>query len=488
MNRPLRRVTAVMFLLFAALFVNLNYLQVIRAQDLADDNRNTRKLVEEYQLQRGSMIVGRGEGRTEIARSVDTGGRYRYERRYPDGPLWAHITGFYSIVYGRSGLENSANRFLVGDAPEQFARNLGHFLSGRERQGDDVLLTLRPRVQQAARDALNGRDGAVVAIDPSTGDLLAVYANPTFDPNELSTFDRESAISYWEQSEQDRRNRALRETYPPGSTFKIVTAAAALEDGASPDSTYPDPQVYTPPLTTRGIPNFGGGLCAGGGQITLQRALEVSCNTVFARLGNEVGAEGLIDTSERFGLNAELDGFVGAASSAIPQDLDPPAEAQSAIGQRDVRVTPLQMAMITAAIANDGMLMQPRLIERVQQFDGRVVREFEPQPWEVGGNDDGQAIPQRVARDLQQMMQGVVDNGTGTAAAISGVDVGGKTGTAQVGEGRAPTVWFVGFAPVDDAQVAVAVVLPEGGGVGDDATGGAIAAPIARAVMEAALQ
>ena len=487
MTRQVRRIALVMFVLFGALFVNLNYLQVLRADDLANDNRNTRKLIDEYQLQRGSMLVGRGDAQSEIARSVDTEGRYRYLRRYPEGELYAHITGYYSIVYGRENLERWANELLVGRAPEAFARNLGDFLSGRERQGDDIVLTVRPRVQEAARDALAGRTGAVVAIEPKTGAILAAYANPTYDPNQLTTFDREAVTQYWDRTEQERRNRVFRETYPPGSTFKIVTAAAALEDGVTPETTFEDPQTYTPPQTTRGIPNFGGGLCNGGSDLTLQRAMEVSCNTVFARLGNEVGPEKLVAQAEAFGLNEQWDSQFLFAPSAIPQELDPPAAAQSAIGQRDVRVTPLQMAMITATVANDGVLMRPRLIDRVQQFDGRVVREFAPRPLSVGGTANGQAVSAETARALQDMMRGVVTDGSGTGAAINGVDVAGKTGTAQTAEGQNPTVWFVGFAPYDDPQVAVAVVVPDGGDAGSEATGGAVAAPIARAVLEAAL-
>ena len=476
-----------MFVLFGALFVNVNYLQVLRADDLANDTRNTRKLIEEYQLQRGSMLIGRGEQTTEIARSTATEGRFKYARQYPQGELYAQITGFYSIVYGREGLERTANDLLVGGAPEAFARNLGDFLAGREQQGDDIVLTVRREVQEAARDALRGRTGAVVAIEPATGAILAAYANPSYDPNRLSTFDREAATAYWEDSEDQRRNRVFRETYPPGSTFKIVTAAAALEDGVAPETTFEDPPAYTPPQTTRGIPNFGGGLCNGGSPLTLTRAFEVSCNTVFARLGNEVGPQKLVAQAEAFGMNGDWAAQFSYAPSVIPDELDPPSAAQSAIGQRDVRVTPLQMAMITAAVANDGVVLQPRLIDTVQEFDGRQVRDFAAEPLEAGA-DNGRAISQTTARSLQQMMAGVVSNGSGRAAAIGGIQVAGKTGTAQTAPGRNPTVWFTGFAPLDDPQIAVAVVLPDGGDVGEEATGGRVAAPIAKQVIEAGLQ
>ncbi len=488
MTRALRRVALVLFVLFGALFANLNYLQVLRADDLANDTRNTRGLIKEYEIRRGSLLVGRGRSQREIARSVETDGRYRYERRYPEGELYAHVTGFYSIVYGRDMLEQTANTLLVGDAPEALGRNITQFVTGEQQQGDDVVLTIDPDVQEAARDALGDRLGAVVALEPQTGSVLALYANPTYDPNQLATFDREAATRYWKASEDRRRNRALRETYPPGSTFKIVTAAAALEEGLTPDDTFPDPQVYTPPQTTKGIPNFGGDVCDDGNDITFERALEVSCNTVFARLGNRLGPEKLVAQAEKFGLNQQWDALLPHATSAIPTELDPPATAQSAIGQRDVQVTPLQMAMTTAAVANDGVLMQPRIVARIQQFDGRVIDEREPEPLSVGGTTGGRALSESAAADLQEMMRGVVAEGSGQAADVPGVDVAGKTGTAQVGAGRDPTVWFVGFAPVDDPQVAVAVVVPEGGELGSEATGGAVAAPIAREVIEAALE
>lgn len=488
MTRQVRRVAGVMFVLFAALFVNLNYLQVLRASDLATDNRNSRTIVAEYASQRGSIVVGRRRGATEVARSRPTdSGPYAYRRVYPDGPLYAHVTGFYSLVYGRAELEQTANAYLTGDSPEAFGRNLADLLAGRERRGDDVILTIDPRVQAAARDALGDRVGAVVALEPATGAVLALYSSPSYDPGELASFDRDDVVAAWEATDEARRNRALRELYPPGSTFKIVTAAAALENGVRPDDVFDDDRTYTPPLTSRGIPNFGGGLCNGGTPLTLQRAFEVSCNTVFARLGNDVGPEALVAQAQAFGLNAEWQFAQPIVPSVIPTELDPPAVAQSAIGQRDVRVTPLQMAMIAATVANDGVVMRPRVIDRVEDFSGQVVRTFEPQTLVFDGRDDARAISPETAAALQAMMRGVVSDGSGGNAAVPGVDVAGKTGTAQTGEGRNPTVWFTGFAPLDDPQVAVAVVVPDGGDVGSEATGGAVAAPIAQQVIRAAV-
>lgn len=473
-----------MFVLFGILFLNLNYLQVIRADALAHDQRNKRGLLREYEIERGAILVGSGQQQKEIARSEHTQDRLRYLRTYPEGSLWAHITGYYSFVFGRAQMEQAFNEVLLGRAPSQFIRNLGDLLDGRERPGDTLVTTLRPQVQEAAKAALGARKGAVAAVDPATGEVLALWSFPSYDPNLLSSHDAEQIRAAWEPlaSSPDKPlvNRATQELYPPGSTFKLVTAAAALEQGISPDATFPDPQRATLPQTTATIGNFGGGRCNGGDPITLRRAVEVSCNTTFAQLGLSLGASALVAQAERFGLNGELGFQLPLVPSQIPTQLDPPQTAQSAIGQRDVRVTPLQMAMIAGAIGNKGVMMTPQIVRRIQDFAGRPVQSLDSKAF-------GQAMSPQSAGELRDMMVGVVARGTGRAAAIGGVDVAGKTGTAQGAPGRPPTVWFVGFAPADNPQVAVAVVLERGGGVGDEATGGRLAAPIAKAVMQAGI-
>ncbi|HWB71077.1 MAG TPA: penicillin-binding protein 2 [Egibacteraceae bacterium] len=491
MTAQLRRVAGLLFALFAAVFVNLNYLQVLRAEDLSNDQRNSRVIIREYEIERGALLAGAGPQVAPVAFSEETPGPLRYLRRYPDGPLYAHVTGFYSVVYGRSGLEQAFNPYLVGSAPETFARNLGDLLSGRQRQGDDVATTVRPQVQQAARDALGARRGAVVALDPRDGALLALWSSPSYDPNPLASHARDTVVADWERTEADpakpRLNRALRQLYPPGSTFKIVTAAAALEAGTGPAHTFPDPPALDLPLTTATISNFGGGTCNGGRPITLAKALAVSCNTTFAQLGLQLGAERLVRQAEAFGLNHEWEFQLPLEPSRIPADLDAPSTAQSAIGQRDVRVTPLQMAMIAGAVGNNGVLMTPRLVNQVTDPAGRTIVTYGPQPLLLPGQTNAQALSPQNAGILRELMVGVVEAGSGRNAAIPGVRVAGKTGTAQTGSGRAPTVWFVGFAPADDPRVAVAVVIEEGGDVGSEATGGRLAAPVARAVMQAAL-
>jgi peptidoglycan glycosyltransferase len=491
-NTTIRRVAMTMVVLFGALFVNLNYLQVIRADALASSPGNARQLVDEYESERGRILIGRGSAERPIAESTETDGELRYLREYDPGALFAHVTGYSSPIFGRAEIERAFNEELTGNAPEAFARNIADLLAGRERAGDAVHSTVRDGVQQAARDGLGDRQGAVVAIEPTTGGILALWSSPTYDPNRLASHEPRQVRRAWEELNADPAkpllNRAIRETYPPGSTFKLVTASAALEAGVSPDQSFPDPAALDLPQTTATISNFGGSLCNGGSPLTLTQALTVSCNTTFAQLGLDLGAEALAEQADRFGFNTEWDFQLPAlAVSPVPDQMDPPATAQSAIGQRDVRATPLQMAMVTAAIANDGVLMTPRIVDRVEDTSGRVIREFNPEELRLPGQPNAQALGRSSADALQSMMENVVNAGSGTAARIDGVPVAGKTGTAQVGGGRPPTVWFVGFAPADNPAVAVAVVVPEGGGVGSEATGGAVAAPIARAVMLAAL-
>ena len=476
MNRQITRVSVVVLVLFGALFVNLNVITLILADDLATHPANRRLIIREYAIERGPLVVGE----VAVARSVETDGEYRYMRTYPEGELYAHITGYYSILLQRFGLEEALNEDLTGRPTEVVAQNLGELLGGRNRFGNAVELTIDSRAQEAARDALDGREGAVVAIEPSTGAVLASYANPTFDPNPLSSHDLGAIAAAWDELLDDPQrpvvNRALAETYPPGSAFKVIVAAAALESGLQPDTDFPDETVYDVPETTADIRNFSQGACADGDSIDLQDALRVSCNTVFARLGVELGADTLVDQAQRFGFNLRIPFELGVAASAIPDDLDVPSTAQSAIGQRDVRATPLQMALIAASIANEGEVMRPYLVANVCDPSGRRLRGPDISRWSAlpGG---GQPVSPRTATQLRDMMVEVVESGTGTAAQISGVTVGGKTGTAQTG--AEPTVWFIGFA---ENRVAVAVVLP---GVEDDATGGRVAAPIAQQVMAA---
>lgn len=482
MTGQIRRVAGVMLGLFALLFVNLNLIQLVRSDALANNPANRRVLVKQYEIERGSILAGE----QEIAFSRPTDDELKYLRRYEQPRRWSHVTGYYSIVLSASGLEAALNETLTGTPTEVLAQNLAQLIGTHDRAGNSVRITVDPPVQAAAAEALGDRIGAVVALDPTTGAVLALHSTPGFDPNRLSSHDRGAILDYWQQlnNAEDRPllNRATREVFPPGSTFKLVVAAAALESGLSPGTALEDGASFQPRFG-RPIRNYGGGACTSAATISLADALRVSCNTAFAELGTQLGAQALADQAGALGFGRQPPLELPTVASRFPEagSLDPPTLAQSAIGQFDVRATPLQMAMIPAAVANDGVLMEPRLIAEVLDPAGRTVRGPQVRQWS-SPRRPAQAVSQRTADQLADMMVAVVEDGTGTAAQIDGVRVGGKTGTATTSEDAPPTVWFVGFA---DQEVAVAVVLPE---AGEGATGGGDAAPIARRVMQAALR
>jgi peptidoglycan glycosyltransferase len=486
MNAQIRRVAVVVMAGFMLLFAAPFYWQVVAADRLNNDPRNGRVLVKEYSIERGQIVLPDG---APVASSKATDDALKYERRYPQGASYGMITGFDSLVFGRSLAESEFNSFLLGKAPEQFAQNLSDLLTARPNPGGTLVLTLDPAAQRAAQQALGQHKGAVVALDPATGKVLAMTTYPRYDPNDLSSHNTKAVRKAWDELNKDPDkpllNRAAGELYPPGSTFKIITAAAALEAGMSPETTRANEHTYTPLQTKRAIQNFGGEDCFGGKDpLRLDEALEVSCNTYFAHLGVDLGAKRLVDEAEKFGLNSPSPfQLPGAAKSEIPTNLDPPSLAQSAIGQRDVRVSPLQMASVIATIANGGRRMAPYVADRVLSPDGtKTVKRFEPESL-------GQAIPSNVVDQLRGMLEKVVNdpNGTGTAAQIPGLDVYGKTGTAQHGGNEPPHAWFVGATSKGGKSIAVAAIVEDGGALGSEATGGQVSAPIVKAVMQAYL-
>lgn len=487
MNRQVRRVAAVLLVFFLVLFAAPLYWQVLAAERVSNDPRNARLIIKEYAIQRGAMVLPNGK---VVAESVPSkpGDALKYQREYPFHDRYGMITGYDSLIYGRTLAEAAFNSFLLGKAPEQFAQNFIDLVTARATPGGTLVLTLDEKAQEAAEQALGNHKGAVVALDPATGAVLAMTTFPRYDPNLLVGHDTQTVIRNWNQLVKDPNqpllNRAAGELYPPGSTFKVITAAAALENGHQPDEQRPNELTYTPPQTTRAIQNFGGENCApGAATLTLAQALTVSCNTFFAHLGVDLGAAKLVDEARKFGLDSPSPfQLPGAAESVIPTDLDPPATAQSAIGQRDVRVSPLQMAQVAATIANGGKRMAPYVVSRVVDAEdaSKVIKTFAPRSL-------GQVIPAGVADQLKQMMGLVVTQGTGTAAQIPGLQVFGKTGTAQHGSGQPPHAWFIGFTSSGGKSIAVAVVVEDGGSLGSEATGGHVAAPIAKQVMEAYL-
>ena len=481
MNRPLRRVAIACLVMFVALLLNANYLQLVQAGDLNDRQGNSRVLLREYEHQRGPIVAGG----TAVARSVATDDRLKYLRVYPGGPEYAPVTGFYSVVYGASAIERAENSLLAGDDDRLFVRRLSDLVTGRTPKGGTVVLTINPKAQDAAWEGLRGKRGAVVALDPRTGAILAMASSPSYDPAKISSHDSREAIDTYKrlsaENDQPMLNRAIAQTYPPGSTFKVITSAAALSSGNyQPDTRIPAPHQLSLPLTTRKLRNFGNEVCAGSGRMSLRDALRISCNTAFAALGMRLGPDALRRQAEAFGFDDAPTVPMQAAESHFPSEPDAPQTAQSAIGQFDVRVTPLQMAMVSAGIGNHGVVMKPYLVKEVRAPDLSVLDATSPDPL-------GRAIDAPVADALTSMMVGVVQNGTGTSARIGGTQVAGKTGTAQHGPGAAPHAWFICFAPAENPVVAVEVVVEDGGDLNQEATGGRVAAPIAKAVMQAVL-
>jgi peptidoglycan glycosyltransferase len=505
MERRIRRLGIALVVLFAIVFGQLAYVQVFAADDIKNHPANfSRQLIAEYNVQRGKILTEDG---LVLAESVpgDPNSRYRYDRRYPQGDLYGYITGYYSRIYGRLALEQSMNPYLSGEAPELAISTFGDLFLGRPKRGANVLITIDADLQEAARDAMAGNEGAVVAIEPSTGDILALYATPGFDPNELSSGTDQQIREAWTSlnADPDKPLLALsnQELFLPGSSFKIITASAALENGFGPDSVWPNPHRLTLPLTNEQLQNFGDEHCNGGSStITLAEAFEESCNVTFAEVGLELGPERMAEQARRYGLCAtnppgqttceeqlirfELEFQNGRFPEPAYFEQNDPLLAFSAIGLDNDLVNPLSMALTASAVANRGVMMEPRIVTQVRDAQGRVAREFAPSRF-------GDAISPESARALTQMMISVVNEGTGFRAQIPGIQVAGKTGTATNGEGRAPNAWFTAFAPAGGPtppRIAVSVIVLDGGSLGSEATGGQVAAPIAKSVIEAYLR
>lgn len=486
MNLNSRRVGGALVVLLVALLVNLTVVQFFQGPSLSSDQANRRQLLAEYSRQRGPISVGGNP----IAQSVATNDSLKFLRQYPGGAEFAPLTGFYSFYYGTSGIEQAENGVLSGNDDRLFGTRLNDILTGRDPKGGRVDLTINAAAQKAAYDGLVGAkaQGAVVAVDPSTGAILAAVSTPSFDPSKLSSHDPNAIEAYYQQLSKDPSqpllNRAFNQTYPPGSTFKIVVSAAALAAGLTPDTKIPSPNTYTAPGTSTPLSNFEGESC-GNSTITLQQALTVSCNTAFAAEAVKLGRSAIADKATQFGFDTgSQDVPLSVTGSTIGPVVDAAALAQSAIGQRDVRMTPLQGALLAATVANRGVQMQPYLVARELAPDLSVIKETKP-------SERATVMTPSQADDLGRMMVSVVASGTGQRAQIDNVTVAGKTGTADTGytsdQGNTPDAWFVGYAPAASAKIAVAVIVEGAGSATNETTGGDRSAPIAKAVMEAYL-
>ncbi len=487
MNRPIRVLAVVCGILFLALLLNVNYVQFVEAGDLNARQGNRRVIDEEFSRERGPILVAG----TPIARSVSSDDDFDYQREYPTPQIYANLTGYYSYEFGGSDLESSQNGILSGSDPRLFVNRVVDLLGSNQPSGGSVQLTIDADAQKAAYEGLQGLGsntrGSVVALDPDTGGILAMVSLPSYDPNRLASHDfeavRRNRADLLDDESDPLLDRSRQNTYAPGSTFKLVTAAAALSSGDySPDTMVPAGPTLDLPLTDDVLGNDVSN-CDSVQQATLTFALQFSCNTSFGAIGLDLGADALREQAEAFGFGDDsyLD-ELALVPSQFPDDPDEPQTAFSAIGQFDVASTPLQMAMVTAGIGNGGTVMKPYIVDEIRSPDVELLEQHDPEELH-------QAVSSGVASQLTQMMVAVVDDGTASEATIPGIEVAGKTGTAERTEALPPYAWFVSFAPADDPEVAVAVFVESTEGVPrEEISGGGLAGPIAKAVMEAVIQ
>ncbi|MFF1447662.1 peptidoglycan D,D-transpeptidase FtsI family protein [Streptomyces sp. NPDC058274] len=487
MNKPLRRIAIFCGLLVLALLARDNWLQYVQADSLKDDPKNRRVAIERYAKPRGNIIV---DGESITGSKKTEGSDFEYKRTYKDGAMWAPVTGYASQAFGATQLESIDDGILTGNDDRLFFRNTLDMITGKKEQGGNVVTTLNSAAQKAAYDGLlkQGK-GAVAAIDPETGAILALASTPSYDPSTFAGNSTTTDTKAWQKIQKKNDpddpmlNRALRETYPPGSTFKVVTAAAALQDKlyTSADDKTDSPLPYTLPNTTTELKNEGNIPCK---NATMRVALRYSCNTVFGKIGADLGKDKMVAEAEKFGFNSEQFTPVRSSASNFPTKMDQPQTALSSIGQFETAATPLQMAMVASAVANNGTLMKPYMVDKLQAPSLDVISQTEPEKM-------SEPLTEENAQILQSMMETVVKEGTGTNAQISGVTVGGKTGTAQHGVDNSenPYAWFISYAKQSDGSspVAVAVVVEDESANRDDISGGGLAAPIARNVMKAVI-
>lgn len=482
MNVALRRAAYVVFAAFIILAGSVTYIQAINGPEYRDDSRNPRVVAWRTGRERGPIVTSDQVVVAVSERSPEDPSLY--QRQYPFGDLYAHSVGYASVLFGSRGLERTEASNLVSNRDSTISGVLNGILGGDTRPRG-LRLTIDHDLQTVAAEALGAQKGTVIALDPVTGAVLALVSYPSYDPNTLVGADAGPAgFAIEEDPDQPLRNRATDETYAPGSVFKIITTASGLDSGlVSPSTEFPDPVELVLPGSDSTIKNFDGEVCGNGQTVTLELAFVKSCNTVFGQLGMDLGGTRLAGSADMFGFNETIPFDLPVLASFFPPgealDENLPATAQSAIGQRDVQATPLQMAMAGAGVANGGTMMAPYLVYDVFTSDGVVESSTSPEIWR-------RAMSPATASVLTEMMEQVVVSGSGRRAAVPGVRIAGKTGTAEV-TGKAPHVWFIGFGPVEpepgEPSIVVAVTVESGGDFGESATGGTVAAPIAQQVL-----
>lgn len=477
MNRELKRVSLVVLIMFIALFASTTIITVFQVDTLRNDPRNVRTIYDSYSSERGPILVA-GQ---PIAQSIPSHDVYNFQRVYSNPLVYSAITGYYTLNQGSSGVEGALNDYLSGSANDQFLDKVNSLLTGQSPKGAAVSLTIDPAIQQAAWNALGDHTGAIVALNPKTGAILAMVSKTAYDPNVLASHSTKAVVSAYKQliasPEHPLFNRAIAgNLYHPGSVFKLVVASAALDSGKfTPDSEFANPTTLRLTGTNTFINNAGGGNCGGTPTATIATALRLSCNIPFAQLGAALGSSTISKYATAFGYGQKLKVPMVVTPSTYPLNTDVAKVELSSFGQDADRVTPLQVAMTSAAIANGGELMKPTLIKQIAAPDLTVIQPFQQVVL-------GQPISAATSATMTQLMIANVANGAASNARIAGVDVAGKTGTAENGVGRPYTIWFTGFAPAIDPQVAIAVVVEN-----STSFGNAVAAPMAKSVIQAVL-
>ena len=497
MNRQIRQVAFLVLAMFSALSLSVTSVQGLARpaiwepwssnNALNSDGRNSRTVNRDFDTDRGPILLADQTTAASTEKSENGQGSDDYQRVYANGPLYAPVTGYFSPAFASmTGMEQAGNSVLNGDDPSLFSSRIKTLVTGGSQRGGAVQLTIDPAIQQAAYDALAGREGAVVALDPSTGAILAMVSSPSYDPSAFASQDanaaNEASKTLSEDSSRPLDNRAIAgNRYPPGSTFKIITTAAALRTGKiTPDAEVDAPDTITLPGTSHSLENYGGESC--GGRTSFSHAFAQSCNTPFAQLAMDVGEEELAKEAHNWGFDSDLSIPLKVTPSVYPHNDSQAQTAMAGIGQASVQATPLMMAMVAATVANDGEQMTPYLVSRTLDPD---LNEVSTTSKKVARTP----IDSATAKSLSSLMQTAVTEGTGTNAQVAGVQVAGKTGTAETGSDTGPTTWFAGFAGTDinKPQIALAVVLDGNADTQDNATGGKVAGPVAAQIIDAAV-
>lgn len=477
MNQAIRSSWLVALTMFGLLFGSITYVQFFAADSLQDNPWNSRSVYQQFDTDRGAIIAG-GQ---QIAYSKPSNDQFKYQRVYSDPKIYAPLTGFYSL-FNATGLENVMNDHLSGKGSQLFYDRMVTLFSGDQPKGGSVELTIDPKIQKLAYDLIGDHRGSIVVMNPKTGAIIAMVSKPSYNPNVLADHNTQAAVKAYDKLAADPGNPLFNRAiggnlYSPGSVFKIIDTAAALESGKyDKDSILPNPNRLQFPGTDYSLPNYQLGGCASRDKADFAFALAQSCNTPFASIALDLGQDAIRTEAQKFGFSHDLNIPLQVTPSVFPETQDAPALAQAAIGQRDVRATPLEIEMMTSAIANDGVQMKPNLIKTLRAPDLKVMKSFQPEQLRTSTSAD-------IANQITDWMVGVVDNGIASAAAVPGVKVAGKTGTAELGVVGQNNAWFTGFAPANDPQVAVTIAIEDV----DVATGASLTSPNAKKLFEAVL-